>query len=78
MAAMAPERKSLAMQIDGPPKGSGRLKRTCIEVVKISPKRCYFSEDLAQDKSKWRNKIHVADDDDDDDVYLKDNTNFFF
>ena len=32
------------------------------EIVKIDLK-CNLSEDLAQDRSKWRNVIHVADKD---------------
>ena len=37
---MALERNSLAMKVDGPPRGSGRPKRTQIEVVKIDLKKC--------------------------------------
>ena len=32
-----------------------------MEVVKLNIKKCNLSEDLAQDRSKWRNKICVAD-----------------
>ena len=28
---------------------------------KIDMKKCNFSKDLAQDRSDWRNRIHVAD-----------------
>ena len=48
------------MQVDGPLRGRGRLKRTWIEVVKVDLKKCNLSEGLAQDRSEWRNKIHVA------------------
>ena len=54
-------RKSLAMQIDGPPRGRGMLKRTWIEVVKIDLKKCNLSENLVHDRSEWKNRIHVAD-----------------
>ena len=47
--ATAPIRKSMATQVDDPPKGSSSLKRTWIEVVKIDLKKCNLSEDLAQD-----------------------------
>ena len=29
--------------------------------LKIDMKKCNFSEDLAQDRSEWRNKIRVVD-----------------
>ena len=32
-----------------------------MEVVKIDMKKCNLFEDLAQDRSKWRNIIRVAD-----------------
>ena len=56
-----PVRKSLAMKVDGPPRGSGRPERTWMDVVTIDMKKCNLSEDLAQDRSEWRNKICVAD-----------------
>ena len=59
--ATAPVRKSLTMKVDGPPRGRDRLKRTWMEVVKIDMKKCNLSENLAQDTSEWRNKIHVAE-----------------
>ena len=49
------------MKVDGPPRERGRPKRTWMEVVKIDMKKCNLSEDLAQDRSKWRNIIRVAD-----------------
>ena len=56
-----PVRKSLARKADGPPKGRGRPKRMWMEVVKINTKKCNLSEDLARDRSEWRNRICVAD-----------------
>ena len=58
---MAPLKNSLAMKVDGPPRGRSRSKGTWMEVVKIDMKKCNLSEDLAQDRSEWRNKICVAD-----------------
>ena len=55
--ATAPVRKSLAMKVDGPVRERGQPKRTLMEVVKIDMKKCNLSEDLAQDRSKWRNII---------------------
>ena len=46
---MALVSKSLAMQIDGPPRGRGRPRRTWMEVVKIDLKKCDLFEDLALD-----------------------------
>ena len=46
-----PVRKNLALQIDGPPRGSGRSKRPWMEVVKAYVKKCNLSKDLAQDTS---------------------------
>ena len=54
-------RKSLAMKVDGPLRGSGRLKRMWMELVKMDMKKCNLSEDLSQDRLEWRNEIHVAD-----------------
>ena len=54
-------RKSLAMQVDDPPRGRGGPKRTWMEDAKIDLKKCDLSEDLAQDRSEWRNITHVAD-----------------
>ena len=56
-----PVRKSLAIQVDDPLRGRNRPKRIWMEVVKIDLKKCNLSEDLAQARSEWRNKIHVAD-----------------
>ena len=65
------------MQVNGPPRGMARPKRMWMEVVKIDLKKCNLSEDLAQNRSEWRNRIHIANptylgqgsnDDDDDDV----------
>ena len=50
--ATTPVRKSLAMNVDGPPRGRGRPKRTWMEVVKIDMKKCGLYEDLAQDRSE--------------------------
>ena len=50
----------MVVQVDGPPRGRGKLKRKWMEVVKIDLKKCNLSEDLAQDRSKWRNIIHIA------------------
>ena len=38
-----------------------RPKSTWIKVVKLDMKRRNLSEDLAQDRSKWKNIIHVDD-----------------
>ena len=54
-------RKSLAMKVNGLLRGRGRPKRTRMEVVKIDLKKCNLSENFAQDRSKWKNIIHVAD-----------------
>ena len=54
-------RKSLAMQVEDPPRGRGRLKRMWMEVVKIDMKKYNLSKDLAHDGSEWRNRIHAAD-----------------
>lgn len=48
---MALVRKILALQIDGPPRGSDRSKRPWMEVVKTYVKKCNLSNDLAQDTS---------------------------
>ena len=56
-----PVKNSLAMQVDGPSRRRCRPKRMWMEVVKIDLKKCNLSEDLAQDKSQWKNKIHIAD-----------------
>ena len=57
----APVKKSLDMKVDGPPRGRNRPKKIWMEVVKIDMKKCSLSEDLAQDRSEWRNRIRVAD-----------------
>ena len=31
-----------------------------MEIVKIDMKKCNLSEDLAKERSEWRNIIHVA------------------
>jgi hypothetical protein len=51
----------MAMKVDGLPRGRGRLKRTWMKVVKINMKKCNLSENLAQDRSEWRNRIRAAD-----------------
>ena len=56
----APVRKSLALEVDGPPIGRGRPKMIRMEVVKIDIKMCNLSKDLVQDRSEWRNRIYVA------------------
>ena len=43
------------------PRGSGRLKMTWMNVIKIDLKKWSLFEDLGQDISKWRKRIHVAD-----------------
>ena len=48
--AAGPVRKSLAMLVDGPPRGRSRPMSTWMEVVKIDLKKCNLYEDLAQDK----------------------------
>ena len=48
------------MKVDGPPRESGRPKRMWMGVVKIDMKKCNLSEDFAQDRSKWRNRIRLA------------------
>ena len=53
-------KESLAMQVGGLPRGRGRSKRMWMEVVELDLKKCNLSEDLAQDRPKWRNIIHVA------------------
>lgn len=39
----------------------GRLKRIWMRVVKIDLKKCNLLEGLTEDKSKWRNRIRIAD-----------------
>ena len=58
---MMPVRKSLAILVDGPPRENGRPNMTWVDVKKIDLKKCNLYEDLAYDRSEWRNKIHVAD-----------------
>ena len=48
------------MQIDGPPKGKGKPKRTWMEPVKIYLKKCNLFKDLVKDRSEWRNIIHAV------------------
>ena len=57
----APLRKGFSIEVDGPPRRRGRLKRTSMEVLRIDLRKCNLSEDLAQDRLEWRNKIHVID-----------------
>ena len=52
-------RKSLAMKVNGPQRERDRPKRMWMEVVNIDMKY-NLSEDLTQDRSERRNKIHVA------------------
>ena len=49
------------MKVDGPPREQGRSTRTWIKVVKIDMKKFNLFEDLAQDRSEWKNKIRVTD-----------------
>ena len=58
--AMALVKKILAIKVDGPPRERGRPKTTWIEVVKIDLKKCNLFEDLAQNRSEWRNRIRIA------------------
>ena len=44
---MASVKKNLFMQVDGPPRGNGKPKRTWTEVIKLGLKKCQVSEDLA-------------------------------
>ena len=44
-----PVRKSSYMQVDGPPRGRRRPKKTWMEVVKIYLKKSNLSKDLAQE-----------------------------
>lgn len=54
-----------------------------VDGVKVDLKICNLSKDIAQARSKWRNKIHAADptrigqgfDDDDDDIKSMHNWN---
>ena len=39
----------------------GRPKKTWMEVAKIDMKKCNLSDDLAQGRMEWRNKIYVID-----------------
>ena len=43
---MAPVKKSLAMQVDRPPRGRGKPNKTWMQVVKIDLKKCNLSEDV--------------------------------
>ena len=54
-------RKSLGMQIDDPLRGNGGPKRTLMDVIKMDVMKSNLFEDLARDRSEWRNKIHVAE-----------------
>ena len=54
--AMAPLRKSLAMQVDGPLRGRGRTRRTWMEVVQLDLKKCNLSKDMVQDRSECEKK----------------------
>ena len=49
------------MKVAGSPRERGRPKRIWMEVVKMGMKMCNLSEDLAQDRLAWGNKICVAD-----------------
>ena len=53
--------KKYVDRVDGPARGRGRSKRTWMEVKKIDLKKCNISNNVAQDRSKWRNNTHVAD-----------------
>ena len=48
------------MQVGGPPRIRGKLKRW-MEVVRIDLMKCKLSKDLAKDRLEWKNIIHVAD-----------------
>jgi hypothetical protein len=58
---MAPVRKSLDIQVEGPSRGRGRPKKTWMEVINSDLKKLHLSKDLAQNRTEWRNRIHVAD-----------------
>ena len=49
------------MKVDGPQRESGWPKRTWMNVVKIDMKKYNLSKYLAQNRLKWKNRIHVAD-----------------
>ena len=51
----APIRKSLAMKVDGLPRGRGRPKRTWMEVVKMDMRKFNLFENLAKDRSEKQN-----------------------
>ena len=57
-----PVQKSLTIKVDGPQRAGVGQKRMWMEVVKIGMK-CNLSEDLAEDRSEWRNRICGADPD---------------
>lgn len=46
--------------VDDPPKKRSRLKRKQMEIVRIITKKCNLFKDLAHDRLKWWNRIHVA------------------
>ena len=54
-------RKRLAMHVDGPLKEWGGPKRMCMKILKLNLKLCNLIADFAQNRSKWRNKIHIDD-----------------
>ena len=58
---MAPLRKSFAIQVEGPSRGRGRPKTTWMEVINSDLKKFHLSKDLTQNRTEWRNRIHVAD-----------------
>jgi Reverse transcriptase (RNA-dependent DNA polymerase). len=57
----APVRKSELINIAGNARGRGRPKLTWGEVVRQDMSACGLIEDIAFDRSEWRNRIHVAD-----------------
>ena len=57
----APVRKSELINIAGNARGRGRPKLTWGEVVRQDMSVCGLTEDIAFDRSEWRNRIHVAD-----------------
>lgn len=59
MLATAPMR-SFSMQVRYPSKKRARSKRIWMKVTRIDLTKCNLLEDLTRDRSKWRNKIHIA------------------
>ena len=50
----------MAVKVDGPLRERGRPKRMWVKVVKTDMKKCNLFENLAYDRSEWRNRIRVT------------------